>query len=205
MFADLNRLEHLALANVSLNESDQVFASCARSVRTLKLSWIEDFTSTFGWFEGRTKREQFFHHLSDLSIQVSTNRGGFLPFSMIAQGPFDVPPCLRRLNLDIGAFNGADLERLLANTRLVPLKVLHLHGSRVVQDCHVLGLTKNMPHLEELGLIGSRMTGVGLKELLLKLKGLKRLDLTDCQDVGQDAVQWTRQQGVNVRYQLTQV
>lgn len=57
-----------------------------------------------------------------------------------------------------------------------------------------------LKQLVQLSIQASKVTGVGVKKLVQGLPRLARLDISDCQDVGHDAVEWARKQRVKVGF-----
>lgn len=198
-------LEELELESCDI--SNRAIAEHANSLRTLKFK-----ETRFGndilisdWFEGQSETGQCFPNLEEFSLEPIIDSHRLDVFLRI----FD-PGCtkflrhLERLRLDASLWEEDQLQSLLEHPRTTRLKHLWLTNCRSLVDNRVNSVIQNTSKLISLGVPGCRLTGVGVKALVTQLHHLKNLDVSDCVDVGRDAVMWARKQGVKTIFQLSQ-
>jgi hypothetical protein len=72
-----------------------------------------------------------------------------------------------------------------------------------LDDKRVMELVTQLPRLVFLDISGSRITGAGVKDIILKRDTIRHLVLRDCMEISRDAVDWARAKGVKVENQMT--
>jgi hypothetical protein len=110
----------------------------------------------------------------------------------------------RLRGLDVGNRN---LEDALGATKILcceSVESLSLNTLHSWKEDMLVQFATRHTNLEKLDLSGTRITGAGVKDIILALqgggKGIKWLNLSDCELVSQDAVVWARSKGVDVRF-----
>ena len=106
-------------------------------------------------------------------------------------------------HLDIGGcinLSNADLKELITQGYLEAVEDLVLKSCNVDDDIAIL-IASNLHCLEKLDLACSKITGVGVKALVIGLEGkLEHLCLDGCHSTNIDAVELARAIGVNVAF-----
>lgn len=106
---------------------------------------------------------------------------------------------LHHLNFD-GNHPLCTLERMAQCGFFSELRTLSLSGGNV-DDRFAAIIAQTAPRLESLHLTHTRITGVGVKAIVLALEGtLQFLDLSLCQQTSKDAVEWARTKVKTVFY-----
>lgn len=96
------------------------------------------------------------------------------------------------------SFGDYDLKILLQIFRYGPnIKELGLKKTFMSDDI-ATQIPSLAPKLERVSLAESYITGVSVKALVLGLPNLKFLDITNCDRIGYDAVEWARSRGIKV-------
>ncbi|KAF2424949.1 RNI-like protein [Tothia fuscella] len=93
--------------------------------------------------------------------------------------------------------------QLLEHTRLSAIEelILTLNTDHVVDDIIAEVIAKTFKKLRRLDLSTTWVTGVGIRLIVSALKGqLRWLDVSGCRHLSADAVEWARDQGVEVVY-----
>ena len=92
------------------------------------------------------------------------------------------------------------LETLLKSPQLRSLKNLSLSALHVNDDL-VSDIPTYLPNIQRLDMSLTQITGVGVKALVVGLKGtLQWLCLDECRYVSVDAVEYARREGVAVKF-----
>jgi hypothetical protein len=107
---------------------------------------------------------------------------------------------LSSLTMDGSDLHGEALGPTLDDVRLRNLEQLSLARTDCDDDV-IPDIIERLPKLRMLDLTETPVTGVGVKQAL-KAKNLEQLVLNDCRDLGVDAVEWARLQGVTVKYKM---
>ena len=112
-------------------------------------------------------------------------------------------PGLLFLKVDASMWQKGLLTSFINNCSMQKkLRALQISGCAALQDTHVDKILRQFVNVEELALDGSSITGAGVKEMVRKLRFLKRLDISGCREIRPDAVQWVRTQGIRVKFFL---
>lgn len=107
---------------------------------------------------------------------------------------------LELLNLKNCNFQAQDIRSLILDGFLKNVNQLSLAGLPVDDECAEL-LANNLHHLKFLDLASTRVTGVGVKALVLRPSDkLERLNLMLCSLVSIDAVAFARSHGIQTSY-----
>ena len=198
----LQRLEELDLRVTLLVNVEELLTNCAASLRVLKVKG-ETLVRTSIFFQQRVEKNLFFPNLEEVAFDITRATHVDRLFDILETA--DTPTKhLTSLKTDAGHFEERHIIRLIQHPRISQLKRLHLTNCHIFTDTHGSLLVKHVPKLEEVGVLASQITGVGVKEMVTKLRRLRELDLQDCAQVGADAVEWARTQGVRVKFQMTQ-
>lgn len=88
---------------------------------------------------------------------------------------------------------------ILQHPRLATLEHFSLEGCLDACDETMYLLKEYTPTLRSLNVSGSEVTGIGIKTLI-QGGSLKKLVAYDCRNVGTDAIDWARDQGVKVEF-----
>ncbi|KAM0804411.1 hypothetical protein BDR22DRAFT_818057 [Usnea florida] len=106
-------------------------------------------------------------------------------------------------HLDIGgciALSIANLKDLITHSYLECVEDLVLKSCTLDDEIAIL-IARNLPRLKNLDLARTKVTGVGVKALVIGLEGkLERLDLDGCNSTSIDAVEFARAMGVKVAF-----
>lgn len=122
--------------------------------------------------------------------------------------PSDLQACLlpskgKVTHLDIGGcitLSSASLKELITQGYLEAVEDLVLRSCNVDDEIAML-IARNLPRLENLDFACSKITGVGVKALVIGLEGkLKHLCLDGCHSTNIDAVEFARAMGVKVAF-----
>jgi len=96
-----------------------------------------------------------------------------------------------------------DISTILGNPRFLEVEILGLTEC-TLNDKSVDFFPDMAPKLRRLDLSKTSINGVGIKHLVQVYKGqLEWLGLDHCQQLGADAVEWARSQGVQVSHRMT--
>ena len=146
-------------------------------------------------------------HLETLRLKIPLDNNSMLN-SILGDGTImpdgQTPSRLKALTLNVTGSSGIRWQGdtpLLSHPRLSALEELELLGSTAmdISDTAAAEQVVALKHLRRLHLCSSPITGVGIKKLVVGLKGVLRyVTLTACEDVGHDAVEWAARQGVEV-------
>ena len=105
--------------------------------------------------------------------------------------------------LDIGgciALSIANLKELITHGYLEGVEDLVLKSCTADDEIAML-IARNLPRLKNLDLAHTKVTGVGVKALVIGLEGkLERLDLDGCNSTSIDAVELARAMGIKVAF-----
>lgn len=106
-------------------------------------------------------------------------------------------------HLDIGGcieLSIANIKEMITQNFLESIEDLVLKSCNVDDEIAIL-LARNLPRLQKLDVANSKITGVGVKALVVGLKGrLEHLCLDGCHSTNIDAVKLARGMGVKVAY-----
>jgi len=91
---------------------------------------------------------------------------------------------------------------LLSHPRLKDLQHLGLLDTPAINDHVAAVIAEHGKRLKTLQIPYSKITGVGLKKLVLACPSLAAIDLNGCRDVSMDAVEWAREQGLSVTWNM---
>lgn len=112
---------------------------------------------------------------------------------------------LELLNLKNCNLQAQDISSLIQDGFLKNVIQLNLAGLPVNDACAEL-LATNLPYLKFLDLSSTRVTGVGVKALVLRPSiKLERLDLMQCSSVSVDAVEFARSHGIHITYGFPEI
>jgi len=101
-----------------------------------------------------------------------------------------------------GRLSGRELEGLITLGYLESVEELKL-GMCNFDDDQAIMLAKHAPNIKILYLESTNITGVGVKELVIALKGkLEFLNLDECQKCSADAIQWAIAMGVKTSFRF---
>lgn len=105
--------------------------------------------------------------------------------------------------LDIGgcvSLSNANIKEIITQNYLEGIEELVLKSCNIDDEIAIL-MASNLPRLRKLNVANSKITGVGVKALLVGLKGkLQHLCLDGCYSTNIDAVNLARGMGVKVAY-----
>ena len=106
-------------------------------------------------------------------------------------------------HLDIGGcvdLSNANIKEIITQNYLEGVEDLVLKSCNVDDEIAIL-IARNLPRLQKLNVANSKITGVGVKALVVGLKGkLEHLCLDGCYSTNIDAVKLARGMGVKVAY-----
>ncbi|KAK4615351.1 F-box/TPR repeat protein pof3 [Fulvia fulva] len=88
---------------------------------------------------------------------------------------------------------------ILLEERLIDLEHWAITGCLDLKDDHVESMIRSYKKLRSLDFSGSSITGIAIKEIV-KAGHVKELVANDCLQVGRDAVDWARAQGLKVQF-----
>ena len=120
----------------------------------------------------------------------------------------DLQSCLitskgKLTHLDIGgciALSSADLKELITHGYLEAIEDMVLKSCNIDDEMATL-IARNIPRLKNLDLACTKITGVGVKALIIGLEGkLEHLCLDGCHSTSIDAVELARKLGVKVAF-----
>ena len=94
------------------------------------------------------------------------------------------------------------IVELLAHDRLKTLQHLGLMDCREIDDQIAALIASTGKRLRTLQLPNSKITGVGLKKLVLACPSLAAIDINGCGSLSMDAVDWARAQGISVAWKM---
>ncbi|KAF4633666.1 hypothetical protein G7Y89_g4458 [Cudoniella acicularis] len=100
------------------------------------------------------------------------------------------------VGLRIAEADGKVEEEYPASESVKSLSLAHL----LIWEKRVLEIVKLYPNLTRLDVSGTKITGVAVKEFVKR--GIKWLKLNECQTISADAIEWARNQGVEVEFQF---
>ena len=96
--------------------------------------------------------------------------------------------------------SNANIKQIITLNYLEAVEDLVLNSCNVDDEIAIL-LARNLPRLQKLDVTNSRITGVGIKALVVGLQGkLEHLCLNGCSSTNIDAVRLAREMGVKVAY-----
>lgn len=111
-------------------------------------------------------------------------------------------------HLDIGGcvtLSSADLKELITQGYLEAVEDFVLKACNVDDEVAIL-IARNLPHLKNLDIACSKITGVGVKALVIGLEGkLEHLCLDGCHSTNIDAVELARAMGVKVSFSFPEL
>lgn len=109
---------------------------------------------------------------------------------------------LHTLKLDTLLLDPPHIVELLSHSRLKELQHLGLVDCPAINDQVAAVIAEHGKRLKTLQIPHSKITGVGLKKLVLACPSLAAIDLNGCRDVSMDAVDWAREQGLSVTWKM---
>lgn len=201
------KLEELDLRGISFMQQDpdnDVTLASANTVRSINFTRVQGLQLLESWLQERDEPSQFFPRLERLTFDDCSSDYAVLLHILTAGSGATAANNLKYLSIDATSYDQDEIEQILSSSRLLGMTNLHLKSWGSFRDLHVPVLVKHAPNIEQLALPGSRITGVGVQQLVKQLESLRRLDLTDCSAMGIDAVDWARKQGIRVKFQLSQ-
>ena len=191
-FSTLTKLQHLDLA--AFDAAD--FPLLPPSIQTLNIP---------GWYDCAFASDISQAHISEAKLKMLTSLSVSSPSDLSVTDLCTLldPNKGNLTRLDIGYFSGLGSAEVITLVEcgylenVVELRMISLR----IDDSVAAMLAKRSHKLRSLDLRLTRVTGVGVKALVLK-NGckLERLGLNHCQSVGIDAVEWARKQGVDVSF-----
>lgn len=130
--------------------------------------------------------------LETLSIRECLNLTSSALFSLVSES-------IKHKNLkslDVsGIFHDSRIAISTQYPRCESLETLGF-GGMIVGDKDITKMVDQYPNLKKLDIKGTKVTGVGVKHIVKN--GVKFLDLSQCEELGEDAVTWAKGQGVEV-------
>ncbi|KAL9082282.1 MAG: hypothetical protein Q9159_006543 [Coniocarpon cinnabarinum] len=202
VFANLHALEELELSNLTLTNADGVFATCLRTLRVLKLTNVIGTEAALPWLEQYRQPSQPFPFLRELLITPCSSFAKMMAYSALVPRSLRGSKTLQSLTLDVGLFGDDELRSILHGDQVLGISDLRLINGVKFRDCHAEMLALDNGCLNELALQTSPVTGVGIRTLAEKCPSLKRLRLTDCFNIGLDAIDGVRRKGIKVGFHL---
>ncbi|KAI9880788.1 MAG: hypothetical protein M1830_000224 [Pleopsidium flavum] len=192
---DLSKLENLRSLKLCRLQS-RVFPKLPTGIRNLDLSY--NYNLDFHRLESRHNLENYnLNHLEFLDLCFVPNLSGssletlLRPSKGKLQG-FNINNCSQ---VDRVAVN-----QLMTNGYLDRIVDLSLFGLEI-DDSILETLALLSPHLKRLHLSSTKITGVGVKALVLKPQELiEELVLTNCVGISIDAVEFAKAKGINVTF-----
>ena len=109
---------------------------------------------------------------------------------------------LHTLKLKAPLLEAPDIVGILSHSRLKELQHLGLVDCPAINDQVAAVIAEHGKRLKTLQIPNSKITGVGLKKLVLACPSLAAVDLNGCRDVSMDAVDWAREQGLSVTWKM---
>ena len=195
-FSALRQLRHLDLAGLDAF----LFPRLPESIQTLNISnWYYCAFSTP--LSQNDMDNANLKSLSDFSVACSSD---FL-FSDLIKILQPNKGKLRTLNISGSTeLEYSDLVKLITTGYLA--EIVELNMACLPVDDRVAELMANeLSSLRLLHIADTRITGVGLKSLVLKVGcKLERLNIKNCKSVNIDAVEWARDQGVTVDFTFSE-
>ncbi|CAD6577406.1 MAG: hypothetical protein ASARMPREDX12_008336 [Alectoria sarmentosa] len=188
-FSNLHQLQHLNISGLIATLPPQL----PSALRTLSMTNCACFP--------RTQRVNFANF--DLPQIIRLSLAGW---STLLLG--DLQACLiqskgRVTHLDIGgciALSSANLKELITHGYLEGIEDLVLKSCNIDDEVAML-IAKNLHRLKNLNLACTKVTGVGVKALIIGLEGkLEHLCLDGCRSTNIDAVEFARAMGVKVAF-----
>ena len=95
-----------------------------------------------------------------------------------------------------------ELQGFLQHERLQDLEHLSVSHSHDCNDGSMQAVAEALPRLQSLNVSGTDITGVGLKAIV-SCCSLRHVIVNDCRNLGRDAVDWARTQGVSIEYKMS--
>ena len=191
-FSTLTKLQNLDLAAFDA----AVFPLLPPSIQTLNIP---------GWYDCAFTSDISQAHISEAKLKMLTSFSVGSPSDLTMTDLCTLldPNKGNLTSLDISYFTGLGSDEIISLVEcgylenIIELKVMCLR----IDDRVATILANRLHRLRFLDLGLTRVTGVGVKALVLK-NGckLERLGLNHCQSVGIDAVEWARAQGVDVSF-----
>ena len=142
---------------------------------------------------------------ADLNLphMIRLSLAGWNKFSLSELQALLIPNKGKLTHLDIGGcieLSKANIKEIITQNYLEEIEDFVLKSCRVDDEIAIL-IARNLPHLQKLDVANSRITGVGVKALVVGLQGkLEHLCLNGCHSTNIDAVKLARGMGVNVAY-----
>ncbi|EMC91162.1 hypothetical protein BAUCODRAFT_127081 [Baudoinia panamericana UAMH 10762] len=194
---DLTEMSRLETVDLRLNHLDLDLLRLPPTVLYLRLS-----SHQYTWFGGNSNSIGDLPRLQELKLDFAPAVPLALvnSFLAISDGNCGAKPSeLRNVTFTLVDSGGKEetILMLLEHARLRNLREFALHGG-MVADATCSSICDKLPHLARLNLSDTSVTGVGVKSVT-GLRNLKELVLNNCPQVGRDAVQWTRTQGIRVQ------
>lgn len=193
-FTFLDQLQHLNISRIRTRQSPQL----PSTICTLSMAGLSGFSLVAGIQLQEVNFAEFdLPQLTRLSLAE---------WSRLSLG--DLQSCLipskgKVTHLNIGGCIGlstANLEELITHHYFEAVEDLVLKSCNVDDKIAML-IARNVPHLKKLDLANTKITGVGVKALVVGLEGkLEHLCLDGCHSTGIDAVELARKKGVKVAF-----
>ena len=139
----------------------------------------------------------------DLPHLIRLSFAGWSGFSLTELQACLTPNKGKLTHLDMGScieLSNANIKEIITQNYLEGIEDLVLNSSNVDDEIAIL-LARNLPRLQKLDVANSKITGVGVKALVVGLQGkLEHLCLDGCYSTNIDAVMLAREMGVKVAY-----
>ena len=187
-FSNLHQLQHLDISRLDATLPPRL----PLNIRTIVMANC-----------GPTRSHRFSFVDLNLSQMVRLSLAGWSGLSLSDLRACLLPSKGKVTHLDIGScvnLSSADLKELITQGYLEAVQDFVLKACNVNDEVAIL-TAKNLPHLKNLDVACSKITGVGVKALVIGLEGkLEHLCLDGCHSTNIDAVELARAMGVKVSF-----
>jgi len=109
---------------------------------------------------------------------------------------------LHTLKLEVPLLVPPQIMAILSYSRLKELQHLGLLNCSAIDDQLAAVIAEHGKRLKTLQIPNSKITGVGLKKLVLACPSLAAIELNGCREISMDAVEWAREQGLSVLWKM---
>lgn len=188
-FSNLHQLQHLNISGLIATLPPQL----PSTLRTLSMTNCDCFP--------RTQGVSFANF--DLPQMIRLSLAGWSTLSLGDLQACLIPSKGKVMHLDIGgciALSSANLKELITHGYLEGIEDLVLKSCNMDDEVAML-IARNLRRLKNLNLACTKITGVGVKALIIGLEGkLEHLCLDGCRFTNIDAVELARAMGVKVAF-----